>query len=119
MTPPAIICEAPRAIDGDTLRCAGIGRVRIVAINARELHGPDKGGCKGNAPCPERSAESALANLSKLLRVQPVQLLPLTHDRYGRLVARVRAGGIDVGCAQVAGGFAAEWSRYGKACDDR
>jgi endonuclease YncB( thermonuclease family) len=109
---PTIVCEAPRVIDGDTIRCAGLGKVRLHALNAREHDGT----CRGHAPCPAASAAAATRRLAQLLRVTPVRLEPVDVDRYGRLVAHVRAGANDVGCQLVREGLAAPWPRYGDPC---
>jgi len=120
----AFACAQPRAIDGDTFACGtaapGIRgpeetrKVRLEAVNARELHGNR---CSASAPCPPASAAQGKATLQALLNREPVTCTPTGQDRYGRTVARCRtphAG--DVSCALVRAGAAAEWRKYGRAC---
>jgi endonuclease YncB( thermonuclease family) len=119
----AFACHQPRAIDGDTLRC-GAETVRLQAINARELHGNS---CAASAPCPPASAAKGKAALQALLDQGPVACTPTGQDRYGRTVARCSVGGsaapgirgqqgVDLSCALVRTGAAAEWRKYGRAC---
>lgn len=46
------------------------------------------------------------------LRLGPVRLIPAGRDRYGRLLAQVTAGGIDLGCRQLRMGVARYIVRY-------
>lgn len=108
----AFACLNPVAVDGDTLRC-GQRKVRLSAINARELHGNS---CTGSAPCPAASATESRAALQALLDRGPVRCTSEGQDRYGRTVARCAVGGQDVGCQLVTTGHAAEWRKFGRAC---
>ncbi len=108
----AFACLNPVATDGDTLRC-GERKVRLSAINARELHGNS---CTGSAPCPTASATESRAALQALLDHGPVRCTSHGQDRYGRTVARCRVGTTDIGCAMVTAGLAAEWRKFGRAC---
>lgn len=44
---------------------------------------------------------AAAANLRQLMRDRPLTIERVSKDRYGRTLAIVRAGGVDVGCAQI------------------
>lgn len=122
-----LVCVSPQVRDGDDLVCAGglvapgaAGAaeqdVRLAVINARERWG----GCRGRAPCPLRSARAAVANLQRLVAGQRVTCRPLARS-YHRIVARCFVGGVDLSCAQLRAGVAAEWPRYvrqhGPACE--
>jgi endonuclease YncB( thermonuclease family) len=109
--PPAIICESPRAVDGDTIACANLpARVRLLGIDAPELPGHCH---KGRACTPGDGRASARA-LAKLLRKGPVLVAGEGHDRYGRILARVQIGTIDASCKMLATGHAVRrYSRIG------
>lgn len=97
-----------RIVDGDTF-IARTGsrsiRVRIIGVDAPELHGAD-----GR---PECGAVEAREFLARLLVGHRVRLLPQreAHDVYGRTLADVsvpggRAGRMDAGGALAVGGHA-------------
>lgn len=108
--PAAFLCAAALAIDGDTLRCANIeqanGRVRLARIDAPEMREP--GG---------REAKAALAAmLTGPVRCKPVDALPDTkefekQDLFGRIVARCRVRGRDLGKAMIDAGKARRWPK--------
>lgn len=89
------------AVDGDTLRCAGIGRVRLLGIDAPETGGQ----CRKGRVCAPGNAEKSKARLAKLIQTG-VTIAPITRDRYGRTVAQVYAGEHNVACAQLRAGMA-------------
>jgi micrococcal nuclease len=68
-------------VDGDTVRLAGLGSVRLIGIDTPEVYGHVD--CFG----PEASAY-AKSVLTRGLRVR-YRLGRETHDRYGRLLAYV------------------------------
>jgi len=106
--PPAIICEAPRAVDGDNIRCANITEsIRLLGIDA-----PEMGKCRKRAGCAPGSGPAAKQALAELLRRGPVVVAPEGKDRYGRVLARVSIGTIDLSCEMLAAGHAI--SRYSK-----
>lgn len=109
--PPAIICEAPRAIDGDTIRCANIPRaIRLIGIDAPELPGH----CRRGRQCTPGDGHAARRALAALLAAGPVVVHPSPrNDRYGRLLAHVLADGLDAGCAMITASWAVE--RYAPA----
>jgi micrococcal nuclease len=89
---------ACRAVDGDTLDCAG-RRVRLANIDAPELHGR----CPAETQMAERAKLAAMIALADAAaRVVPDG----GKDRYGRLVARVAVDGKDLGETLVAQGLA-------------
>jgi len=63
-----LVCAAPVAIDGDTLRCAGAGRVRLVGIDAPELPGH----CRPGRACTPGDAAASQRNLARLIRARRV-----------------------------------------------
>ena len=107
--PPAIICHQPRAVDGDTLRCANIGKaLRMAGIDAAELPGH----CRRGRRCTPGDGAAAQRALAAMLARGPVYFRPAGRDRYGRIIARVTAGQIDLSCKMVSEGQAVY--RYGR-----
>lgn len=107
-------CALAVAIDGDTLRCKGLGRVRLARIDAPELPGH----CHRGRHCAPGDPVAARAGLAAMLTddVQCEQVDALSEnakvvrrDRWGRIVARCRAGGRDLGEALIARGLAVRW----------
>lgn len=107
----ALPAGACRAVDGDTLRC-GAERVRLIGIDAPELPGH----CARHRRCAPGDPFAARAHLARLLRSGPIMITRTGQDHYGRTLALVRAGGTDLSCAQLRGGFAvyvAKWDEGG------
>lgn len=99
---PAPLVGAPVVVDGDTFD-AGATRFRLADVDAPEVTGG----------CPASRALAALATrrLAQLLAGGPVAVTvvgrqPATARYRERLVARVTAGGVDVGAALIAEGYA-------------
>ena len=101
---PATQCEA---IDGDTLRCSEIGRVRLLGIDAPEMLGH----CRKGRTCAPGDPQKSKAHLAKLIR-GGVTIAPVTRDRYGRTVAQVYAGDRNVACEQLRAGLAVYVERW-------
>jgi endonuclease YncB( thermonuclease family) len=93
-----------RVVDGDTLKIDG-ERIRLYGIDAPELHQA----CDNGQWRPGPMARDALA---ALIGSQPVACWPITHDRYGRTVARCFAGGQDLGALMVSSGWAWAYVHY-------
>lgn len=102
----AFVGTVTRVKDGDSLlirRTGGVGdgriaEVRMAAIDAPELHQP--------------WGPQAKAALRRLVEGRPVAARVTDRDRYGRLVAFVTRGPLNVNLAMVAGGDAWAYSRY-------
>ncbi len=93
---------ACRAVDGDTLDCAG-RRVRLANIDAPELHGR----CTAETQMAERAKLAAMIALADA----PVRVVPEGRDdRYGRLIARVAIDGRDLGETLIAQSLARPYS---------
>ena len=106
--PPAIICESPRAIDGDTIGCANLPKnVRLAGIDAPEMPGH----CRRGRVCTPGDPFASKAVLARLLASGDVVVRPAGHDRYGRMLARVTVGRLDASCRMMAEGAAI--ARYG------
>jgi endonuclease YncB( thermonuclease family) len=88
--------------DGDSFVLAtGDGRqlrIRIAGIDA-----PERGQAWGGR---------AREHLNELLARHPLQVAPLKQDRYGRTIADVHNGAVDVGLAQIRAGLAWHYRRY-------
>ncbi len=96
-----------RVIDGDTLLVRAriwldieiVTRVRLRDVNAPELRSRDEG--ERERAAAARDFTASLADGAALV------LTEIAHDKYGgRVVARVAAGGEDLGSALLASGHA-------------
>lgn len=86
-----------RVIDGDTLEVAG-ERVRLFGVDAPEREDP--------------RGPRATAALVDLVDGRQVTCTPTGDTSYGRIVARCRAGGRDLGDALIRDGWAFAWRAY-------
>ena len=84
-----------RAIDGDTLRC-GRERIRLIGIDAPEMPGH----CRVGRRCVPGDPFASKASLQSAL-VAPIAIERVGRDRYGRTLAFVTSGGVDLSCAQL------------------
>jgi endonuclease YncB( thermonuclease family) len=97
--PPAIICTAPRAVDGDTIACANLpANVRLLGIDAPELPGH----CRRGRVCTPGNGNASRRALAAWLKTGPAWVRAVGHDRYGRILARVQIGRIDASCHLIA-----------------
>lgn len=94
-------CEAVSVIDGDTFEC-GSRTIRMTGIDAPEMPGH----CRPGRECTPGDPYASTENLRRLLAAGPVECRETDTDAYGRTVARCTAGGLDLSCKQVEGGFA-------------
>lgn len=100
---------AHRVIDGDTVeatievwpRLFVQDAVRLVGINAPEMHAP--------RPCERDDAQRAKDRLGQLLAAGRIDVEPDHKDKYGRMVGRVRVDDADVNAALLAEGLAVPW----------
>jgi endonuclease YncB( thermonuclease family) len=109
-------CPQPRVVDGDTIRCGG-ERVRLLGIDAPELHG-----CPRNRQCAPGDPVASRLSLQQSLTAGRLQYMAVKRDRYGRAVAVVIAGSLNLSCWQIRQGqaqYVAKWDdggRIGRAC---
>ena len=92
---PWLPCLAPRVVDGDTIRC-GSERVRLLGIDAPELHG-----CPRSRVCVAGNPVASKLSLKQAISAGPVRYMTVKRDRYGRAVAVVEAGGLNLSCWQL------------------
>jgi micrococcal nuclease len=93
-----------RAIDGDTIQCAGAVRVRLVNIDAPEL----RGRCALESELAARARAFVAARLAEgVVTIRPDPRRP--RDRFGRTLAWVAVDGADLGEALIAEGLARRW----------
>jgi endonuclease YncB( thermonuclease family) len=95
------------AVDGDTLRLDG-RRVRVLGIDAPEL----EQSCTDAAGAAWDCGKAARDFLAGVLRGADVVCEPQGRDRYGRMLARCRAGGADIGESLVKAGLAVAYGDY-------
>jgi endonuclease YncB( thermonuclease family) len=95
-----------KAADGDTLM-VGVDRVRLFGIDAPELHQTcERGGQKWSC------GEEAKTRLAGMVDRREVVCATTGADDFGRLLARCKAGGIDLNQRMVEAGFAVAFRRY-------
>ena len=104
--PDASLAGAGTAHDGDTFTI-GTERVRLAGIDAPEL----------DQTCRDGEREVACGRLAReelagFLAGDAVRCEPEGRDRYGRLLARCRVDGHDLGRAMVAAGWALAYGDY-------
>jgi micrococcal nuclease len=92
---PEVGCPSAFVVDGDTLRCGRV-RVRLLGIDAPEIER-----CPRHRVCAPGDGQAAKQSLIAALRFGSVGYQPVTHDRYGRTVAVVRAGDVNLSCWQL------------------
>lgn len=113
--PPPFVCQSPYVSDGDTIRCSHGPVVRIARIDAPEMPGHCRPGrqCAPGDPYQSKAALIALI-AGRDLACRPVSASPRggsAYDRYGRIVARCSANGVDIGGYMVSRGYAVRWPR--------
>lgn len=86
-----------QVVDGDTLRIAGLGRVRVVGVDTPEL--------RGQCERERELAQQAHTFTRRFLRGAVVEVVLLGKDRYSRYLARVSVEGRDLAEALIAAGL--------------
>jgi endonuclease YncB( thermonuclease family) len=105
----ATLAGMPRVVDGDSLDFEG-GRVRLEGIDAPEWDQTCSRAGTGY-PCGRVAREA----LSRLIAGRLVSCEGSGRDRYGRLLARCTAGGVDLNRRMVEAGWAVAYGGYDDA----
>lgn len=106
--------------DGDTIRC-GDERIRLTGIDAPEM----RGHCAAWRKCVAGDARASSASLAEAMRQGPIRIDRRGTDRYGRTLAIVYAGPVNLACWQLAHGsavYVGKWDAGGdvaRACGTR
>jgi endonuclease YncB( thermonuclease family) len=110
--PGELTCLNPRVVDGDSINCSNLGRIRLLGIDApdRMSSSPCRGGY-GNHVCSDEGARRAKLSLQVAMNGR-VTVSPVTRDRYGRMLAMVSSGGRDLSCWQISQGAARYIASY-------
>jgi micrococcal nuclease len=90
-------------IDGDTVDAVPAGETRAIRIRLEGIDAPERG---------EAFSDRARTLARVLLLDQQVEIEGRNVDRYGRLVARLIAGGQDASLALVKAGLACHYTFY-------
>jgi len=96
-------------IDGDTLEIHGT-RIRLWGIDAPESSQL----CRGEDSLQYRCGAKAANDLDAFIARRPVGCIPISLDRYGRMVASCSVGGVDLGGWLVSNGLALDWPQYSR-----
>jgi endonuclease YncB( thermonuclease family) len=88
-------CPSAYVVDGDTLHCGPL-RLRLLGIDAPEIER-----CPHWRVCAPGDGQASKRSLIAALRFGPVRYQPVTIDRYGRQVAVVWAGSVNLSCWQL------------------
>ena len=97
----------PSALDGDSLRVGG-REIRLFGIDAPEARQT----CERADGTPWACGREAGAMLGRLTAAAPVACRGRNEDRYGRLVATCKAGGLDLGAEMVRRGMAVAYRTH-------
>lgn len=89
-------CTIQRIVDGDTIECAEVGRVRLIGMDTPELSQEPYG----------QMASEALAALAPVGSRVGLERDVELRDRYGRMLAYVWIDGLQVNWALVRQGWA-------------
>ena len=101
-------CKRPRAVDGDTVRCAGARMpLRLIGIDAPELPGH----CRAGRVCVPGNPFAARAALQAQLR-PPVTARPFGTDRYARPLVALYSHGSLINCTMIRTGHAQYVARW-------
>jgi len=99
------------AIDGDNIRC-GDENIRLIGIDAPELRA-----CPKTRNCAPGDGRASKRSLEGLIAGKQLNIERVGKDRYGRTLAIVHAGKLNLSCAQVSAGqaiYVARWDRAGR-----
>jgi micrococcal nuclease len=113
----AFACTSPQVTDGDTIKCSS-QRIRLLGIDAPEMPGH----CRRGRKCVKGDPFASKRSLARGLAQGRVRVQPVSTDRYGRTIAVVRAGGVNMSCWQLehrAARYVARWDdggRVGREC---
>lgn len=99
------------ASDGDSLRC-GPERIRLLAIDA-----PEMSRCPPQRRCAPGDPIASRDNLRRITTNAKLTIERVGKDRYGRTLAVVYAGGVNLSCSQLQGRHAIyrrDWDNGGR-----
>jgi micrococcal nuclease len=98
-----IDARVTRVADGDTLDVVPAGERRAIRVRVFGIDAPERG---------EPFSAQARNRARVLVFDKQVRVTGVSVDRYGRLVARVRVGEIDLGLDLLSNGLACHFRRY-------
>jgi micrococcal nuclease len=98
-----LACATAHVVDGDTIRCSAVGRVRMIAIDAADK--PSSRVCRlhiGNHTCDAVESTSATISLVKFTEGKKITYRQMGYDfRNKRITAQMFANGVDLQCYQL------------------
>ena len=96
-----------RIIDGDTL-VINNEHIRLIGIDAPEIHGCKKSGCVAGDPIKSKQS------LENFVRNKPIKIKRFGNDKFGRTLAIITVNGQDASCHQIKTGnakYIAKWDK--------
>lgn len=112
VSPAAAYAHDIFVVDGDTVRAtmdvwpavAVKSTLRLNRIDAPELHRA--------TPCEEAAGSKAKLHLEQLLQDSDSRLLvePVTVDSFGRVIAELKLGDVNISDRMMADGMAVQWT---------
>ena len=101
------------AVDGDTLSCRSAKRLHRTYIRLNGIDAPEMPGhCAKGRVCVAGDPIASKDNLASLIDGKRVTWRSFGKDKYGRTLANPAAGGVNLSCAQLKGGFAQYWKEW-------
>ena len=101
-TSGGMTCLVVKVSDGDTFSC-NKGYNNIIQVRLADIDAPERGQPYGN---------QARKKLNSLIYKKTVRLTNERQDKYGRTVATVFSGSLNVNLAMIESGFAWHYVRY-------
>lgn len=93
------------AIDGDTLKCrlddGQEERIRLLGIDAPEMKN-----CRAGRVCVQGDPEASKATLASAIKPRAFRIERVGLDRYGRTLAIVWSGSVNLNCRMIESGSA-------------
>lgn len=102
---PILLAAALTIVDGDTVRI-GKERIRLVGIDAPEIHA-----CRKGRICVPGDGQASKRSLERILSGR-ITVSKVGRDRYGRTLGHVYSDGRNAACAQIRAGqavYVAKW----------
>lgn len=95
------VCVAVKIADGDSFSCRS--KRRTISVRLEGIDAPEKG---------QAYSKQSRQALNKLIYKQKVTLKNTSKDKYGRTLATVYSGSLNVNLTMIENGYAWHYKRY-------